>query len=68
MQEKLIQDIMDKSGLNVSQLARALSEFRGRTLHRQQLQDWKSGRTVMMADTAEMLKEFKKRVRRKRKV
>lgn len=64
--QKLVQEIMDKSGLNISQLAEELTKFRGHKLHRQQLQDWLHGRTTMRVDTAETLKEFKKRVRKKR--
>ena len=57
---------MKRSGLNLSQLATALSIFKGSNIYRQQLQTWRNGAGISL-ENMRILEKFKKNAHKRRK-
>lgn len=46
----IVDSLMKATGKNVSQLAAALTEYSGKTIHRQMIQNWRKGKGMNMAN------------------
>lgn len=64
--EKVVRDLMKKTGMNITQLADEITAWRGKKVHRQQLQRWTSGASMAL-ETAIMLEGFSKSLDNKNK-